>query len=134
MVPLHLCTQQQRNSLAFIGFHQSVLTVLVAQAQALWITAWMQDKLRTPLTGVLACSEWAYLQAEYHRLRHLGSAFPDLVLDSIPYIDLLLGDLGLSSTRKEGWLSDLLGQYRPHDYEGIVEEWIKTWSSVTELG
>lgn len=133
MVPLHLCAEQKRNNLAFIGFHQSVLTVLVAQAQALWITAWMQDKLGTPPTDTLACNEWAYLQAEYTQLRHLGSAFPDLVFDNIPYVDLLLRDLGLSSTRKEGWLSELLGQYRPQDYEGVVEEWKRTRDNTTEL-
>ncbi|KAK7977037.1 dimethylaniline monooxygenase [Apiospora saccharicola] len=133
MVPLHLCAQQQHNNLAFIGFPQSVLTGLVAQAQALWITAWMQGRLRTPPKDARSRSEWAHLQAEYHRMRHLGSAFPDLALDSIPYIDLQLGDLGLSSKRKKGWLKELLGQYGPQDYKGIVDAWLKVRDNITEL-
>lgn len=32
-----------------------------------------------------------------------GEQFPDFVFDALPYVDLLVGDLGLSVHRKGGW-------------------------------
>jgi hypothetical protein len=45
------------------------------------------------------------------------------VFDTIPYIDLLLKDLGLESHRKKGVLTDIFQSYGPEDYIGLIEEW-----------
>jgi hypothetical protein len=117
------------HNFAFLGFQQSIQTVLVVQAQALWITAYLHGQLdQDPGKDVAASREWTYLHTEYQQLRRLGSPFPDLIIDSIPYIDLLLEDLGLPTTRKKGgweWWRELVEQYTPRDYVGLVEEWIK---------
>lgn len=118
---------QRMHNFAFIGFHQSIHTALVAQAQALWITAYLQGQLCPDMEDAGACRSWTYLHTEYQQLRRLGSPFPDLVVDSIPYIDLLLTDLGLSAARKKGgfeWWRELFEQYSPRDYGGIVDEWM----------
>ncbi len=50
----------------------------------------------------------------------------DFFLDSMPYYDLLLRDLGLRSWRK-GWgvFGEVLGRwYEVQGYRGVVEEWI----------
>ncbi|KAL2428812.1 FAD-dependent monooxygenase DEP4 [Exophiala dermatitidis] len=54
-----------------------------------------------------------------------GNAFPDLVFDQLPYMDLLLQDLGLKYWRKSNWLSELFGSYVSSDYAGVVQEWIR---------
>jgi len=125
MVPLNHQLRQFDN-IAFIGFYQSVHTMLVAQAQALWIMAFFQRAIISPWPDVQTYRKWTYLNTEYQQLRRLGSPFPDLVLDVMPYIDLLLTDLGLVASRKRGWWKDLVGQHRPGDYRGIVEEWAQT--------
>ena len=55
-----------------------------------------------------------------------GAQFPDFVFDGIPYLDLLLRDLGLRSWRKGwGWLGELFGgSYGQEDYRGLVQEWL----------
>ena len=50
--------------------------------------------------------------------------FPDLAFDTLPYIDLLLLDLGLNPHRKRGMMRDILSPYGPKDYKGLVDEWI----------
>jgi len=49
-----------------------------------------------------------------------------MALDSLPYVDLLLKDLGLSRHRKGGWgWRELFVPYDQGDYRGLVAEWIK---------
>ena len=49
-----------------------------------------------------------------------------MAFDSLPYVDLLLTDLGLSCHRKGGWgWRELFVPYDQGDYRGLVAEWIK---------
>ncbi|KAL4740766.1 hypothetical protein BDV11DRAFT_184854 [Aspergillus similis] len=55
----------------------------------------------------------------------LGRRNPDFVFDAIPYVDMLLRDLGLSGQRKAGGFFDRwLQPYGVEDYVGIVGEWL----------
>ncbi|KAL2169068.1 hypothetical protein VTG60DRAFT_6490 [Thermothelomyces hinnuleus] len=60
-----------------------------------------------------------------------GARFPDFVFDAVPYIDLLLGDLGLRMHRKRGWLREMTEPYGPEDYRDLVGEFV---ASVGEMG
>ena len=61
-----------------------------------------------------------------------GARFPDFVFDGIPYLDLLLHDLGLRSWRKGwGWFGELFGgSYGQADYRGLVAEWMDSQGKV----
>ncbi|KAK4217298.1 FAD/NAD(P)-binding domain-containing protein [Rhypophila decipiens] len=109
------------NNLVFVGFYQSVHTTLVAQAQAVWSSAFLQRAL-SPVDAQ-TCRQWTHCNMAYQQMRRLGSPFPDLVLDALPYIDLLLEDVGLRRLRKKGRWRNLVEQHRPADYRGLVEEW-----------
>lgn len=122
-------------NLAFIGIDFSLHTVVLAQAQALWITAFFQDKiphLRDSTIDHGAVRRNTILHSEYQALRRpriaggAGEKFPDLVFDSITYVDLLLRDLGLKTRRKESWWRDLVVPYSVRDYEGLVREWMRS--------
>ncbi|KAL8698726.1 MAG: hypothetical protein Q9201_006410 [Fulgogasparrea decipioides] len=58
-----------------------------------------------------------------------GKRFPDVAFDAIPYVDMLLRDLGLEWKRKwkQGgwgkWWRELFWPYGPRDYIGLVDEW-----------
>jgi hypothetical protein len=133
MVPWQADALDSHN-LAFIGCHSSIHAVVVAQAQALWITAYFDQKLKQ-----LSCRETDYDAARYDAILHgmygavrrpkeCGGAadkHPDLVFDSVAYVDCLLGDIGVSSRRKRGLWKEMFESYGPKDYKGIVEEWKK---------
>jgi len=55
-----------------------------------------------------------------------------MAFDTLPYIDLLMGDLGLKQDRKHGALEDVLSPYGPADYKGLVEEWMAKRSNTQE--
>ena len=97
----------------------------VAQIQALWILAYLDGIL--PLEDSI--EELKYETEKFARFGHwrspggYGRKFPDLAFETIPYIDDLLGDLGLKFKRKDGWLKEITEPYLPGDYKGIVREW-----------
>ncbi|EXJ79516.1 hypothetical protein A1O3_07795 [Capronia epimyces CBS 606.96] len=127
IVPPHEEFLRMRN-LAFIGEHLSIHAVMLAQAQALWITAYFQGKL--PALDADSVRYETYLHTEYERIRRpkeaggSGGRFPDLVFDSLPYVDLLLEDLGLQTMRKRSWWRNMFVPYNLHDYQGLVKEFL----------
>jgi len=131
MVPPSQKSFQHRN-IAIIGAHLAVNAITVAQAQALWITAYFNDKIDHLSPAQISRREIEYqtiLHAEYCRLRHppagggAGHKCPDLVFDGLLYTDLLLQDLGLEVGRKKSWWRELVCRYLPNDYQGLVGEW-----------
>ena len=120
-------------TVVFNGMLQTTCTPIVAQAQALWLTAYLDRKLKTVSDGdekTLAdtVTRETTLHARFGKWRYpggYGARYPDFVFDAIPYIDLLLTDVGLSGRRKGGVVSECFAPYGPEDYRGLVEEWKK---------
>ncbi|KAI9050648.1 hypothetical protein LZ554_005805 [Drepanopeziza brunnea f. sp. 'monogermtubi'] len=131
--------------IAFVGHLLTISTAVLAQIQGLWVTAYFDGKLAAPL---LATSEndddddydddkggsgtdhryETRLHNRFGRWRYphgWGGQIPDFVFDSLPYADLLLGDLGVRFRRKRGWFREVVEPYGPEDYEGVVGEWIE---------
>jgi hypothetical protein len=52
-----------------------------------------------------------------------GARFPDFAFDSLPYLDLLLSELGLKAHRKEGRIAEWFTPYGPEDYGDLIGEW-----------
>ncbi|KAH1268654.1 hypothetical protein KXW98_007313 [Aspergillus fumigatus] len=152
MVP---CSLARERSLAFMGIAMTINTTLLAQVQALWITAFFGGSpvLRTTercpraLRAVDENDDHADVDAEkldekreqmdlvwetalhtqFGKWRYpggFGKRNPDFVFDAIPYVDLLLNDLGVSSVRKSGIFGRVLSPYGMEDYRGLVEEWM----------
>jgi hypothetical protein len=116
-------------SIVFNGMLQTICTPMVAQAQALWLTAYLSGQLKMvedqkKLEETVARE--TVLHARFGKWRYpggCGARYPDFVFDAVPYIDLLLGDLGLSGRRKKGVKAECFEPYGPADYRGLVGEW-----------
>ncbi|CEL10225.1 hypothetical protein ASPCAL13349 [Aspergillus calidoustus] len=120
-------------NLAFIGMSVSIHAVLVAQAQALWITGFLSDSIPHLRAENLNHGQFrnkAILDRIYGQLRRprdtggLAGRHADLVFDSLPYVDGLLGDMGLPCRRKKNWWRELVEPYCLEDYRGLVREWM----------
>ena len=127
---------------------------MLAQVAALWITAYFGGSLpqqephsQDPTASndqptqhdKAAQDEILYetaLHTEFARLRYpggFGARFPDMAFEAVPYVDMLMGDLGLEKRRKLGkgkgwWLGrvwrEIWEHYGTEDYKGLVGEWI----------
>ncbi|KAL4997086.1 hypothetical protein BDV10DRAFT_201987 [Aspergillus recurvatus] len=175
----------QERSVAFMGVAMTINTPLLAQTQALWISAFFSGKIQldriasekcprdlvallgkaststsasasapaptdpdnkkpsATVTAIEPASEPStepqgngYCDTLYETALHtqfgvhrypggLGRRNPDFVFDAIPYVDMLMKDLGLSGRRKGGgFLDRWLQPYGVEDYVGVVGEWI----------
>ena len=123
-------------SIAFTGNYLSVSTVTVAQVQALWITAYFGNDIPSLASKSSHADnkiEWnTVLHSQFGKWRHptagcgQGEKFPDMAFDSLPFVDLLLTDLGLPSHRKGGaWWREWFVPYNQGDYKGLVTEWME---------
>ncbi|KAL4913073.1 hypothetical protein BDW62DRAFT_220880 [Aspergillus aurantiobrunneus] len=108
-------------SIAFMGVAMTINTPLLAQTQALWIAAFFSDKLSL---RSITTETSLHTQFGIHRYPGgLGRRNPDFVFDAIPYVDVLLRDLGIEPGRKTGWRR-CVEAYGVEDYRGLVEEWL----------
>lgn len=116
-------------TIAFAGIMRSGSTPLVAQVQALWITAFLGGQL--PHLAHADERELQYetlLHSRFGKWRHpkgFGAFFPDCFFDALPYIDLCLNELGLKFKRKGGLWKEMTKSYGPKDYKGLTKEWMK---------
>ncbi|KAJ2961270.1 hypothetical protein NQZ79_g3527 [Umbelopsis isabellina] len=132
----------KERSIAFMGMTSTIDTTIVAQAQALWATAYFNDKLSVVANAhrpskadaftkdndsEMTDIEWeTALHTQFCKWRYpggFGKRYPDFVFDAIPYIDLLLKDLGLPNHRKNGRLAEIFDPYGAKDYRGLTQEW-----------
>ena len=146
-------------SIGYLGMMQSLHTCMCAQAQALWLTAYFGGDLprkdpssssqtalpnHSLINGVIKAPsaptnfdqdsvKWqATLHSRFGFWRYPaghGDRYPDVAFDSIPYVDMLLRDMGLEWKRKwkQGglakWWKELFWPYVPADYTGLVDEY-----------
>lgn len=138
-------------TIAFLGFIWAIPTALVAQTSALWLTAYFAGRLpqqqhqQPPLQSSPSSSSsseksrqdkilWETARdTQFALLRYpggFGARFPDLAFDALPYVDMLVGDLGLEVHRKRGgwwwgrWWREAWEHYSIRDYRGVVGEWM----------
>ncbi|KAK4442080.1 FAD/NAD(P)-binding domain-containing protein [Podospora aff. communis PSN243] len=129
----------QTRDIAFVGAIMSFTTTTIAHVQSVWVNAYFNDLLPSsvlppvnPRKGEEAgksleeVRKETVLHARFGKWRYPaghGSQFPDFVFDAQPYVDLLVGDLGLKVHRKRGWLAEATQPYGPEDYSEFVAEW-----------
>ena len=133
----------QTRDIAFAGFKMSISTTPVAHAQSVWISAYFNDQLSPSVLPPMGnpeveaegaktlkeLREETVLHARFGKWRYPaahGAQFPDFVFDALPYLDLLMRDLGLKVHRKEGWLAEATEPYGPEDYRDLVAEFART--------
>ena len=116
----------EERSIAFVGMMKCLATTSVAHIQALWISAFFDGKLDRLPTSEEEMRWQTMLHTQWVKLRYpTGHAdqFPDFVFDAIPYLDMLLGDLGVRKRRKAGRIAELTDPYSPESYKDVLDEW-----------
>ncbi|KAI4930657.1 uncharacterized protein J4E92_004489 [Alternaria infectoria] len=114
---------KERN-IAFAGAAHCLFTFPCAYIQSLWITAYFDGTLSLPSSPTKALEE-TYRNTQYCVLRgamSYGHTLPDLVFDTMPYLDTLLRDLGMQERRKGGGVRECVSSYGPEDYRGLLED------------
>ncbi|KAG8358506.1 hypothetical protein FVEN_g3818 [Fusarium venenatum] len=128
--------------LAFTGYSTNFSNGTCAHIQGLWISAFFDGKLaRDPSSAVASESEsksgsgkamslsevhWqTILHNRFGKWRYpkdTGSKSPDFIFEAVPFMDMMMADLGLLVHRKKGWFKEMTEPYGPEDYATINEE------------
>lgn len=110
-------------SLGFAGVPMHISTSTVATVQAIWLSAYFDGQM--PIPSHDAVDYESALHSRFGKWRYPaghGAQYPDFVFDAVPYIDMLLKQLGLQNHRKTGTMNDIFQPYGPEDYKGLVDE------------
>ncbi|KAH7199004.1 uncharacterized protein B0J16DRAFT_331473 [Fusarium flagelliforme] len=121
--------------LAFTGYSTNFSNGTCAHIQGLWISAFFDGTLaRDPSSAVTAGDKGMTLD-EVHRQTVLhnrfgkwrypndaGARVPDFIFEAVPFMDMMMADLGLAVHRKQGWFKEMTEPYGPEDYRTINEE------------
>ncbi|KAL4897633.1 hypothetical protein BDV59DRAFT_190563 [Aspergillus ambiguus] len=118
-------TSDSDYSLAYMKMVHSTSNVIIAETQALWVYAYLNGKLRIDTSDVYRQTA---LMSRYGRHRYpcgFSSWYLEFVYDAIPYVDMLLSDLGVNRRRKSTLMKEMFEGYTIHDYRGITQEWAR---------
>jgi hypothetical protein len=117
----------EKRNIAFAGLASTVSTATFATVQALWICAFFEGKLQRIAKTEKELEKETMLHTQFGKWRYpcgYGASLPDFAFDSLPYVDLLLNDLGVKNHRKQTQIAELFEPYKPKDYQGLVREWL----------
>ncbi|KAK5457349.1 hypothetical protein LTS15_005130, partial [Exophiala xenobiotica] len=101
-------TGNEEQSLAFIKMVHSTSNFIIAETQALWIYAYLNDKLPIDRRQVFYNTA---LTSRFGKWRYpwgFSQWYPEFGYDAVPYADMLLSDLGLGHQRKRSGKSGSL--------------------------
>ncbi|KAL4755560.1 uncharacterized protein BDW70DRAFT_165426, partial [Aspergillus foveolatus] len=117
------------HNIAFLGTVTTFNTTFVAEVQALWAVVYLNhgSQLHYVYRDKESLVRETALHTEFCALRSPadhGARNADFVFEVLPYLDMLLQDLGLMTARKGSWWKNLFLPHQPRDYAGLVEEWI----------
>lgn len=121
MVPPALI--KDRN-LGFAGVPMHISTSSIATVQALWLSAYFDEQMPLP-NGQDEIDYETILHSRFGKWRYPaghGAQYPDFVFDALPYLDMLLKQLGLKNHRKGGATAEMFSPYGPEDYKGLIDE------------
>lgn len=118
------------HSLVFIGMISNSATAIRLEVQCLWALAYLNGKLSSidkNISEKKVFRETALFQRfTQHRAPYgHGAFYPDLIFEQIPYLDVLLNDLGLETRRKKNVFRELFEPYSQLDYQNIVLDWVR---------
>ncbi|QSS58304.1 flavin-binding monooxygenase-like protein [Histoplasma capsulatum] len=124
---------------AFVGMVSNFSNILTAHLQGLWVSAYFSGLLANDPAAAIAdekamqalCYE-AVLHNRFGKWRYptdWGSRAPSFIFDAVPYLDMLLHDMGLEPHRKRGFMTEIWDPYGPEDYRNVNEEWQKKYEN-----
>ncbi|KAG9255629.1 uncharacterized protein F5Z01DRAFT_721474 [Emericellopsis atlantica] len=123
---------------AFAGMVSNFSNVITSHLQGLWISAYFSGRLANdPAAAVGDHDAMAALRYETVLHNRFGKwryptewhKSPCFIFDAVPYLDLLLRDLGLDPPHKGSLWADVWHPYLSRDYRAINENWKNKYGS-----
>ncbi|KAF2451785.1 FAD/NAD(P)-binding domain-containing protein [Karstenula rhodostoma CBS 690.94] len=115
-----------KRNFAFAGMISSVSTAICASTQGLWITAYFDSRLDRETKTQDEVTREIMMHTQWGKWRYpcgYCASLPDFVFEGIPYVDMLLRDMGIRNKRKGSFIKEIFSPYCPEDYDGVLDEY-----------
>ncbi len=111
-------------TIVFLGHIQVGNNFMAAECQALWATAYFDERLSLPSKTAMA--NQVALNNAWCRLRYLDKGQMGIwyYFDLVPYVDMLLGDIKLRSYRRS-WALNLMSPVTAKDLRHLHQEYVE---------
>lgn len=119
-------TMLEARNLAFAGMVSSVSTAVCAAVQGAWISAFLDGKLDRIAETPDETTQEIMLHTQWGKWRYpcgYGASLPDFVFEGLPYVNMLMKDMGINTRRKPSYFKELTEPYAPPDFAGMLDEW-----------
>lgn len=118
MAPVH------DNSILFLNHIVAGAKLFAAEAQAIWAVAYWDKAFKIPSVAERE-KDIAHMVA-WNKRRYLsnGELGHFAAFDSVPYVDKLLDEIGLTSHRRKGWLGNMFAPIMPVDLGKAWQEYL----------
>ena len=118
MAPIH------DDSILFMNHIVAGAKLFAAEAQAIWAVAYWDKAFALPSVAERE-SDIAHMIA-WNKRRYLsnGELGNFAAFDSVPYVDKLLDEIGVTSHRKKGWLGNMFAPIMPADLGRVWHEYL----------
>ena len=123
---------------AFVGIVSNFSNIITAHLQGLWISAYFSGLLANDPSKAVGDEKAmqklkyeAVLQNRFGKWRYPteGHKAPAFIFDAVPYLDVLVGDLGLRRHRKGSFWEEWWDPYGPEDYVDVNDEWLRKYGA-----
>lgn len=127
----------ETRDVAFVGMVSNFSNVLTAHLQGLWVAAYFGARLEIDPADAVG-DDKTMEKIHYETVLHnrfgkwryptdWAAKCPSFIFDAVPYMDLLLRDLGLDVHRKNGFVAEVWSPYGPEDYHAVNAEWLSKY-------
>lgn len=118
MAPIH------DDSILFMNHVVAGAKLFAAEAQAIWAVAYWDKAFKLPSAADRE-KDIAHMIA-WNKRRYLsnGELGHFAAFDSVPYVDRLLDEIGLTEHRNKGWLGNMFSPIMPADLGRVWQEYL----------
>ncbi|KAF2016942.1 flavin-binding monooxygenase-like protein-like protein [Aaosphaeria arxii CBS 175.79] len=120
----HTLAPVHDDSILFMNHIVAGAKLFAAEAQAIWAVAYWDKAIKLPSVAERE-KDIAHMVA-WNRRRYLsnGELGHFAAFDSVPYVDRLLDEIGVTAHRKKGWLANMFAPIRPADLGKVWQEYL----------
>ncbi|KAI1177388.1 hypothetical protein F4777DRAFT_541866 [Nemania sp. FL0916] len=120
----HTLAPVHDDSILFMNHVVAGVKIFAAEAQAIWAVAYWDKAF--PLPSVLEMEDDVAHMIAWNKRRYLsnGELGNFAAFDSVPYVDRLLDEIGVTSHRKKGWLGNMFAPIMPADLGKVWREYL----------
>lgn len=112
------------DSILFMNHVVAGAKLFTAEAQAIWAVAYWHKAFKLPSVAERE-KDIAHMIA-WNKRRYLsnGELGNFAAFDSVPYVDRLFDEIGLTAHRKKGWLGNMFSPIMPADLGKVWQEYL----------